>query len=97
MSDRPEQSLFDNLLLGIDQVRRAPSLRTNLHHTVMLTRGIKHGFALKNIAAGWLLNPHIGPRLDRGNHWQRMPMIGRANDHGIEIRLGKHLKIIFVF
>ena len=79
-----------------DQVRRAAPLRADLHDALVLARGGEHRLAFDDIDADGLLAVDIRAGFDRRDHVQRVPVIGRADQHDVEIFLLQHLAIIAV-
>ena len=93
-TDVTEPPLANDVVARFDQVRCAAALRSHLHDASVLARGGHHCLALDHVHADGLLTPHVGARLDRGNHGERVPVIGRVDEDDVEILLGEHLAII---
>ena len=83
----PEQSGLDDFFHGIDEVRCTTALHADLDDFVVLAGRVEHRFAFQHVDANRLLHPNIRPRFDRGDHWQRMPMVRRRNDDDVAILL----------
>ncbi len=94
LADLAEQAGFDDVLLGVDQMRRAAALRAHLHDAVVLASRGEHRFALEHVATDRLLHVHVGAGLDSRNHRQRVPMVRRADQHDIEVLILEHLAIV---
>ena len=96
VADLSEQPGLDNLLLRVDEVRRALALRADLHHAFVFARGIKHGFAFTHVSADWLLAVHLGAGFNRSECVKRVPMIRRTDEHDVEVLRLEHLAVIVV-
>ena len=76
MANFAQKPRLDDLLLGIDQMRCTFALGANLHHSLVLSRGIEHRLALANVPADRLLAVNVRTRFDCRDSLQRVPMIG---------------------
>ena len=85
VADLAEQAGFDDLLLRVDEVRRALALRADLHHALVLARGIQHGFAFAHVAADGLLAINIRAGFNGRDAMQRVPVIRRTDEHDVEV------------
>ena len=77
-------------------MRRAAALRPDLHDAPVLARRREHCLAFDNIDADRFLAINIRARFARGDHVQRVPMIGRTDEYDNEILLLEHLAVIAV-
>ena len=68
-------------------MRRAAALGANLHHALVLAGGGEHGLALDDIDADRLLHIDVRPGLDRRDHRQGVPVVGRADQDDVEVLL----------
>ncbi len=96
VADFPEQAGFDDLFLGVDQVRRAFALGADLDDALVFARGIKHRFAFAHVAANRFLTVNVGTGLDRRDAVQRVPVVGRADEHEVKVFFLEHLAVIGV-
>ncbi len=96
VADLSEQPGLDNLLLCVDEVRRALALCADLHHAFVFARGIEHGFAFTHVPADWLLAVHLGAGFNRSDRVKRVPMIWRTDEHDVEVLRLEHLAVIVV-
>ena len=96
MADFSQQAGIDDLFFRIDQMRRALALRPDLHHAFVLAGGSQYGFALEHINADRLLQIDIGTRFQRRDGLQRMPMVGRSDEHDVKLMLLEHLAIVII-
>jgi len=94
--DLSQQAGIDDVLFGIDQVRRALALRADLDHAAQFTGRRQHGFALEDVHADRLLDVHIRPGLHRIQCVQGMPMVRAADEHDIQVLFLEHLAMIAV-
>ena len=96
LADFAQHPGLDDVLLRVDQMGRALALRADLHHAAILAGGGHHRFAFEHVAADRLLAVDVGPGFDGRDHRQRMPMVGRADQHDVEILLLEHLAIVAI-
>ena len=96
MTDGSQQPRVDDILFRLNQVRRAFSLRPDLHDSPVLAGRVDHRLALEDIDADWFLDIHIGSRLDGRDGLQRVPVVRRADQHDVQVALRQHLAIIVV-
>ena len=75
-------------------MRRAFALRPDLHHAAGFASGSENRLTFEDIHADGLLQIHIRPGLDGINCLQRVPMIGRSNEHDIHLVFLKHLSVV---
>ena len=68
MADFAEHAGVDDVLLRLDQVRRALALRADLHDALVLPRRGDHRLAFQHVAADRLLHVNVRARLDRRDH-----------------------------
>ena len=92
----PELALADDAVARVDQVRRAAPLRADLHDALVLARRGEHRLAFDDVDADRLLDVDVGPGLDGRDHRQRVPVVGRADQHDVEVLLLEHLAIVAV-
>ena len=96
LADLAEQSGLDDVLLRIEEVRPELTLRADLHDALEAAGGGDHRLALEHVAADRLLHVDVGVRFHRGDGGQRVPVIGSADEHDIELVVLEHLAIIAV-
>ena len=60
----------------------------------MSAGGGEHCLALDNVHADRLLHPYVDPRLTGGDHRQRMPVVGRLDEHKVEVLRFEHLAVV---
>jgi hypothetical protein len=96
MGDVAEQAGLDHAFAGLDQVRRAAPLHVDLDHAAVLPCRRQHRLAFDDIGADGLLHVDIGARLDRRDHRQRVPVIGRGHVHDVQLLLFEHLAVVAV-
>ena len=77
-------------------MRRAAALRADLHDPLVLARGGQHRLALDHVDADRLLHVDVGPGLDGGDHRQGVPVVGRGDQHDVEVLLLEHLAVVAV-
>ncbi len=94
--DGAELAFVDEPVACLDDVRRAAPLRADLHHALVAAGGGQHSLAFANIHADGLLHIDVCPRLDGGNHSERVPVVGRGHQHDVQILLLEHLAIVAV-
>ena len=92
--DVAEPSLLDDSVAGLNQVRRAAALRANLNYPLVLSRGGEHRLTLGHVHADRLLQVNIGPGFDRSNQRQGVPVIGRCDEHDVQVFLAEHLAVV---
>ena len=92
--DLAEQPGLDDLVARLDEMRRAAALRADLHHAIVFARRGEHRLAFRDIDADRLLAIDIRAGLHRLDHRQRVPMVGRADEHDVEVLLLEHLAIV---
>src|SRR5207244_7316503 len=73
-----------NQFSGPGQAGTASALRPKLVHPVVLARGLDHTPALAEIMGGRLFHVDMLAGLTGPNRGQRVPMVGRGHDHGID-------------
>jgi hypothetical protein len=94
VADRAEQSGVDHPLLDVDQMRGALPLSADLDHAAVFPGSGQNGFAFDHIHADRLLQVDVRTSLDRRDRVQRVPVIGRTDDHDIQVLLLQHLAVI---
>ena len=87
---------LDDIVARFDQVRSAAPLGAHLDDAVHFSRGCQHGLAFEDIHTDGFLHIDIGTGFQRGNQVERMPMIGRADQHNIEVPFLQHFPVIAV-
>ena len=92
----PSLPSLDDAVAGLDQVRRAAALRADLHDALVLARGGEHGLALDHVHADRLLHVDVGAGLDGRDHRQGVPVVGRGDQHDVEVLLLEHLAVVAV-
>ncbi len=75
---------------------RALALGADLHHAFMFARGAQHGLAFANIPADGFLAIHVRAGFHRRNGMQRVPMIGRTDQHDVQLVGRQHLAVVAV-
>ena len=81
---------------GLDEVRRAAALRADLHDPLVLAGRGQHGLALDHVHADRLLHVDVGAGLDGRDHRQGVPVVGRGDQHDVEVLLLEHLAVVAV-
>ena len=76
-------------LIRLQNVRHAPLLHAHLHDGLGLPLGFKYFFALRQIVRERLFHIHIFARFAGGDRHRHVPMVRRADDHGIHIFAGQ--------
>ena len=74
------------------------ALRTNLHDSLVLSRGLDHLRALKRVVAGGLLNVNIFTRLAGPNCCQSVPVIWSCHRDCLDVVVLEklsHVRILF--
>ena len=61
----------------------------DLHHAAVPARGGEHGLALDHVDADRLLDVDVGPGPHGLDHRQRVPVVGRRDEHDVEVALGR--------
>ena len=77
-------------------MRRAAALGADLHDAYAFAGRGEHDLAFNDIDTDRLLDINIGAGLDGGNHGQGVPMVGRGNEHHVEILFLQHFPVIAV-
>ncbi len=95
-ADLAQLAFADHAVAGFDQVRRRPPLRADLHHALVFPRGRQHGFTFDHVHADRLLAPDVGAGFYRVDHRQRVPVVGRADKHDVQVFLRQHLAVVAV-
>ena len=78
-ADLAKQAGLHDPVAGFHEVRRAAPLRADLHGAVVLAGRVEHGFPLHHVDADRLLHVDIRAGLDRRDHRQGMPVVGRGD------------------
>ena len=91
-----EQPFLDDAVARFHEMRRAAALGVHLNDALVLAGGAKHRLALEDIHADRLLHPNIDAGLTRGDHRERVPVIGRLDQHQVEVFFFEHLAIVVV-
>ena len=94
--DGAESSFADEAVARGGQMRRAASLRADLHDALVCTRRGQHRLPFGDVDADGLLHVDVGAALHGLDHRQRMPMIWRADEDDVEVLLPQHLAIVLV-
>ena len=95
-SDLTKLSAVDNLSLGIHQMRRTATLHTDLNDTTVLSSGSQHRVPFHDIHANRLLQIKVGAGFHRLDRRQRVPVIGRPDEHNVVLLVLQHLAIVGV-
>ena len=93
-ADLAELPLADDLVAGLDQVRRAAALGAHLHDPLVLAGRGQHGLPLGHVHADRLLDVNVSAGLDGRDHRQGMPVVGRGDQDDVEVLFLEHLAII---
>jgi hypothetical protein len=70
-------------------------VRSDLDDAAGCARGIHHRPAFHDGVADRLLDVDVRAGFDGGNHRQRVPMVRRAHNHDLRLRLREQLPVIF--
>ncbi len=95
-ADLAELALLDDLVAGVDQVRRAAPLGADLDDALVLPGGGDHRLALDDIDANRFLHVHVNARLDGGDHGQGVPVVWRGDEDDVEVLLLEHVAVVVV-
>ena len=95
-ADLAELALADDLVAGLDQVRRAAALGAHLHDPLVLAGRGQHGLPLGHVDADRLLDVDVGAGLDGRDHRQGVPVVGRGDQDDVEVLLLEHLAVVAV-
>ena len=93
-ADRPQLHGLEDLIAGLGQMRRAAALGADLHDAVVLAGGGQNRLALDHIHADRLLQIEVRIRLNRRDGRQRVPVIGRGDQHQFGLRLLQEVAVI---
>ena len=77
-------------------MRCAATLRADLHDAFVFAGGGEHRLAFDDIDADRLLTVDVDAGLHGLDHGEGMPVIGRADQHDVEIFFLQHLAVIVV-
>ncbi len=91
VGDLAQLAFFDDPVLGLDQVGRAPPLHVDLHDALVLAGRRDHRPGLDHVDADRFLDVHIRPGLAGGDHGQRVPVVRRRDVDDVELLLLEHL------
>ena len=80
----PRAPLFTKVH-GIAEMRRAALLRAHLDDAIVAARGVDHDAALADGERERLFDVDVLARLARHDRRQRVPVIGRADDHRVDV------------
>ena len=86
-TDRPELAFLDDPVLRVNQVRRAAALHPHLDDALVFPCGREHGLRFDDVDADRFLDPDVETGFDRLDHRKGMPVIGRIDDHQVEVTL----------
>ena len=92
--DLAEPACPDDVVPGVDQVRRAPALHPDLHDASVLAGGRKHGVPFDDVDADRFLHVHVGAGPDRFDHRQRVPVVGCVDQNDVEVLFLQHVAVI---
>ncbi len=95
-ADLAQLAFLDDGVPGFDEMRRAAALRADLDDALVFARGGEHSLAFDDIDADRLLHIDIRAGLDRGDHRQGVPVVGRGDQDDVEVLLLEHLAVIGV-
>ena len=93
-ADLAELALANDLVAGLDQVRRAAALGAHLHDPLVLAGRGQHRLALGHVDADRLLDVNINAGLDGRDHRQGMPVVGRGDQDDVEVFFLEHLAVV---
>src|SRR5688572_22741018 len=93
-ADVAELSGADEVSSG-DIVWGDPPVRPYLHDTACGARGVHHRATFHYGVTNWLLNIHMSARLHCGDHGKCVPVVGRADDYDLGLRLREEFAIVF--
>ncbi len=96
VGDVAQLAFAQDPVAGLDQVGGAAALSAHLHRPAVLARGGQHGLTLHDVHARGLLHVDVGACLAGFDHGQRVPVVGGADHHHLEVLLGQHLPVIAV-
>jgi len=96
VADFSEQPGFDDLLSGVDEVRRALALSADLDDALVVAGGGEHGLAFADVPANGFLAIDVGAGFNCGDAMERVPMIGRTHQHDVEVLGVEHLAVVGV-
>ena len=71
----------------LETILGAAILRAHLYHALVLARGLDHLAAFPDAVGGRLLDKDVLPRLAGHDRAQRVPMVGRAHDDAVHLRV----------
>ena len=94
VGDLAELPFADEPVAGLDQVRRAPPLRPDLHDPLVLAGRGDHRLALDHVDADRLLDVHVGPGLHGGDHGQGVPVVGGRDQDYVEAAGLEHRPVV---
>ena len=63
---------------------------------LVFARGRQHRLPFDDVNADWFLHPHIEPGANGVDHRKRVPVIGRADEDGIEVTSLQQFPIVRV-
>ena len=95
-ADLAQLAFLDDGVPGFDEMRCAAALGADLDDALVFAGRGEHGLAFDDIHADRFLHIDIGAGLDRGNHRQGVPMVGRGDQDDVEVPFLEHLAIIRV-
>ena len=95
-ADAAQPPRLHDLVPRLDEVRRAAPLEVHLHDSPQASRLGDHGLPLGHVDADRLLDVHVGPRPHRLDRDQGVPVVGRRDEHHVEVALGEHLPVVAV-
>lgn len=92
-ADLPDLAGADELA-RLDGVRRRAAVGADLHDASGRARGVEHRATLADRVADRFLDKDVGAGLDRRDHGQRVPMVGRGDDDDLRLLLREQLAVI---
>jgi hypothetical protein len=96
VADLAQESFFDDPLPGLDQVGRALPLGADLDHPAQPPGRRQDRLPLEHVHADRLLQVDVGAGLHRRDGVERVPVVGRAHEHDVELVSGEHLPVVAV-
>ena len=96
MSDVAEQPLLDDAPPGLFQMGRGPALQADLDDAVVLACRGQHGLAFQDVDADRLLAVDVDAGPAGGDHGERVPVVGRRDQHEVQLLLLQHFPVVEV-
>ena len=94
VADLAELARLDDVVAGVDEMRRAAPLRADLDDALVLARGGDHRLTFDDVDTDRFLHVDVGAGFNGGDHCQGVPVIGRGNLDDVEIFFLEHLAVV---